>query len=216
MTTANRVPKGWAEFHKVTLLNAVGKAPMVTISFEPLDFGRNILQSEYSLINLYTQLLRGAKLAETKYIAIAEDDVLYHKKHFELRPEGDNLVYDMNRWCIHSWGPSVYYHKPHIANCGLIAPRKLFISALSERFEKFGRKWQSVMYKEVGRNEYERRCRISETPVQKKYASQPYLCFSHPGAGDPTQKHKSKRMWPVRALEIPVWGRADKIREKFV
>lgn len=63
--TANRVPEKWAEYHKQVLLEAIGDTPIITISFKPLDWGTNLIQTEYSVDNIYRQMLRGAKVAKT-------------------------------------------------------------------------------------------------------------------------------------------------------
>lgn len=216
MTTANRVPESWAEFHKKILLQAIGDTPLITISFKPLDFGLNLIQTEYSLINLYRQLLRGAKTAETEFVAVAEDDTLYTRDHFQLRPPLDKIGYNLNRWTILTWGEPFYFHKPRIANCGMIAPRELLISALEERFNKFGDKMPSGLLKEIGRNEYERSHRITQIKTVNLYSKNPFLCFAHTGAGDPTQRNKTKRVWPVQAYDIPYWRKAEDIIRRFV
>src|SRR5437016_5786451 len=88
--TASKLPKKWALFQKEKLLEAVPDTPIITISKEPLDWGTNILQTEpYGTSNIWVQLLKGAKTATTKFIAVAEDDVLYPKEHFEFRPPED-------------------------------------------------------------------------------------------------------------------------------
>ena len=85
MLTANRVPKGWAQFHKEKLLEAANGAPIITISREPLNWGINILQTEpYGISNIYWQLLKGAKAADTGYVGVAEDDILYPRVHFDI------------------------------------------------------------------------------------------------------------------------------------
>jgi hypothetical protein len=216
MSTANRVPKEWAKFHKKILLEAIGNTPLITLSFEPLDFGENLIQEKYGVIHYYKELLRAARLAKTKYIAIAEDDVLYPEEHFDLRPPKSKLGYDMNRWVINTWGETIFYHKPHPANCGLVCERELFMEAWEERFGKFGDDLPRRLLKEVGRNRYERRYGVREIPTSKMYPLVPYLCFAHVKSVDPGQKYKKKRVWPVRAYEIPKWGRAEDIVRKFV
>jgi len=216
MTTANKVPEHWAQYHKEALFEAIGDTPLITISYQPLDFGENLLQTEYSLINVYRQILRGAKHAQTPYVAIAEDDILYPKEHFELRPSGDKIVYDMNRWVLLTWGEPFYFHKPHMANCGMIAPRELLIEALEERFSKFGDNMPKGLLKEVGRNEYEKAYRIKQIPVERMYGKLPFLCLAHIYAVDPAEKYKKKKVWPVQAYDIPKWGKAEDIRKKFI
>jgi hypothetical protein len=54
--------------------------------------------------NFYRQLLKGCKVATTPYIAIAEDDTLYNKEHFNcFRPEMNVFGYNLNRWSVATW-----------------------------------------------------------------------------------------------------------------
>ena len=43
MLTPNKVPEKWAEYHKTSLLEAIGNTPLITISNKPLDWGINLL-----------------------------------------------------------------------------------------------------------------------------------------------------------------------------
>jgi hypothetical protein len=216
MTTANKVPRKWAEFHRDVLLKAIGKTPLITLSYKPLGFGKNLLQIEYGLMNLYKQLLRGAKEAKTEYIAVAEDDVLYDKSHFELRPPEGKMGYNMNRWAILTWGKPFYFHKPCIANAGIVTSRDLFIEAWESRFNKYGDKMPPLLFKEAGRRKYEKHYGVKVVPTADLYSLIPILCFSHTNSIDPTQRKKKKRVWPVQAYDIPGWGRAEDIVKKFV
>jgi hypothetical protein len=139
LLTANRVPKQWAQFHKQKLLEAVAGAPIITISREPVDLGINLIDTEnYQISNIYYQLLRGAKEAETEFIAVAEDDTLYPKEHFLFRPPADTFAYNMNRFNVFRWSRvPTFFWKDRISNSTLIAPRKLTIEALEERFKKY-------------------------------------------------------------------------------
>ena len=89
--TLNRNPKEWTEFHLNHLKSAIKGASVISVSRKPMDFGINLIDSEepkYS--NIYRQMLRASKVANTKYVAMAEDDVLYSEEHFrEYRPADD-------------------------------------------------------------------------------------------------------------------------------
>lgn len=214
MLTPNKVPKKWALYHKKVLLEAIGDTPLITISKEPLDWGYNILQKEYGLLNLLKQLLRGAKQATTAFVAIAEDDTLYPKEHFTFRPPFDTIAYDMNRWVMFTWGNPFYFHKPHPSNGGMIAPRELLIEALEERFAKYPNEMPRGLLKEIGR--HEDKYGVKKIPIINFYSSAPFLCFNHDYSVDSGQVKHRKRVWPVRAFDIPTWGRAEDVRKYFV
>ena len=47
------------------------------------------------------------------------------------------------------------------------------------------------------------------------YPAEPILGFDHDQGSDRLSKIRKKWPWPVRAFDIPIWGRAEEIREKF-
>jgi len=211
--TPNLVPKRWAEYHKEVLLKAIGDTPIITISKEPLDWGTNLLQTEYSITNIYRQILRGAKLATTPYIAIAEDDTLYPKEHFKFRPPLDKFAYNYNRWQLFTWGKPIYFHKPRACNGTLIASRKLVIGALERRFAKydiFPRYFEKEMGTKVHSAKYDKGTLI------KFYSSYPVVCFCHDFSIDPRSRIHRKKIWAVQAYDIPKWGTADNLRKLFI
>lgn len=215
MPTPNKVPRRWAEYHRQVLLEAIGDTPIITISKEPLDWGQNIIQTEYGIRNLYEQILRSAKMANTPYIAIAEDDTLYPKEHFEFRPPLNKVAYDLNRWVIFTWGTPFYFHKPHFCTGGMIAPRELLVFSLEERLNKYPNEMPPGLLKEVGRNDWEKRNRITQIPSISYYAKYPYLCFNHDFSVEFGQINHNKKAWPVRAYDIPKWGRAEDVVKLF-
>ena len=207
--TVNKVPEKWAAYHKQVLMEAIGDTPIITISKKPLDWGMNLIQEEEpSVSNVYRQILRGAKLAATEYIAIAEDDTLYHKSHFEFRPEKDTFGYDGHRWGIFTWGQPFYYHKDRISNAAMIAPRQLAIEALEERFKKYPDSNLGELGKEKGK--------VSERKTKIFWPEMGMVYFSHTNALDGTEQRRTKRPGVVQAYDIPYWGRAEELRKHFV
>jgi len=208
--TVNRVPEGWAEYHKTVLLEAIGDTPLITISKKPLDWGLNLIQdAEPSVNNIYRQILRGSKIATTPFIAIAEDDTLYHKSHFEFRPPMDTFAYDGIRWGMLTWGSkSFYYYKERISNAAMIAPRGLVIESLEERFRKHPNSNLGELGKEKGTN-------ITNRKTMFFWPEVGMVFFSHKNSLDPTEQHKSKKPGAVQAYDIPYWGRAEDLRSKW-
>jgi hypothetical protein len=204
--TVNKVPDYWVIYHKWTLLDAIGDSPLIIISKRPMDWGSlNIIQEEEpSVSNIYRQILKGARLANTPYIAIAEDDTLYHKDHFKFRPPMDTYGYDGHRWGLFTWGKPVFYYKDRVSNAAMIAPRHLVISALEERFEKYPNNNIGELGKEKGTT-------INRQKSMNFWPDVGMIFFSHVNSLDPTEQHKSKRPGTVQAYEIPYWGRAEEL-----
>lgn len=212
MMTPNKVPKGWAAFHKKMLLEACGDTPIITISKEPLDWGTNVIQTEYGLTNIFRQMLRGAKLSTTPFIAIADDDTLYPKVHFEFRPPKNIFAYNLNRWHIFTWGKPFYFHKPRPGNGLLIASRDLVIAALTARLEN-REELSGGSLKELGTHMGARQ--YDKAGFMTFSTSTPVVSFYSQQSIDPLNQRRKKAPWPVQTFELPHWGKADELRKHF-
>lgn len=209
--TVNKVPEQWVVYHRKILLEAVGDSPIITISREPVDLGINLIQKqEPSVINIYKQILRGAKKAATPYIAIAEDDCLYPKEHFMYRPPMDTFAYDGTRWGLFTWGTPTYYYKNRISNAAMIAPRELVIKSLEERFKKY------PTAERIGELGKEKGTTINRRNMFMYYSTVAMLFLSHVNAIDHLEQTRRKRMGMVRAFDIPRWGKAKDIVKHFI
>lgn len=215
MLTPNRVPKQWAEFHKRKLLEAAGDNPIIIISNEPLDWGaKNFIQTEYGFTNILRQMLREAKAATTPFIAMADDDTLYPKEHFAFRPKEEGFYYNLNRWHTFTWGDPFYFHKPRPGNGFFMGSRELMIRALEARFKEENEdELPAHLRGELGTIYSARECDLKEW--QPFYTTEPVLSFYHDWSWDRACRRHIKRAWPVRAYDIPIWGKAEEIREKF-
>lgn len=215
--TANKVPEKWAEYQKGILLEAVGKSPIITVSYKPLDWGTNIIQTATpSSANIYKQMLRASKMADTEFIGIAEDDVLYPYEHFHsYRPEPDIFAYNQIRWQVHTWQPLFYWRKA-ISNYSLIAPRKLLIEALEERFAKYPEGRGEGKFGELGRRDSEREMGVTPRNTKEFATDIGMVCVHHKYGLDILEQKEKKKAGYVRALEIPYWGRAEDIVKRFI
>lgn len=219
--TCNLLPSKWQEYHRGHLLRAVEDRPMVVISAKPVleDRWPNtkfLMQREpFSAWNVYRQLLRGAKLAETKYIAVAEDDTLYTRRHFsDFRPPDDAIAYDMSRWSVFSWkGEKAFFSaiRKH-GNFAMIGPRKLVIEALEERERKYpnGHDYAG----EIGRPDVERNLGVTRRKLVEWYCIEPMVNLAHPQGLSPTYIDTpglARKPGELKAFDIPIWGKAADI-----
>ena len=212
--TVNKVPEKWAEYHKSVLLEAVGDASLITVSRNPLDWGHvNMIQEgEPSVSNIYREILRASLETDTPYIAIAEDDTLYHKSHFEFRPPMDTYAFDGHRWGLHTWGNPIFYHKDRYSNAAMIAPRELVISALTERFEKYTDINKLNRIGELGK---EKGTIINRHKSMHFWPEIGMVYFSHKNSLDGTEQRKSKKPGVVQAYDIPYWGKSEDLIKKW-
>ena len=218
MLTASRVPKKWAAVHKQKLIEAADGSPIITISREPLDWGQNIIDTqEYTISNIYFQLLQGAKAATTEYIAVAEDDTLYPKEHFQFRPPEDSFAYNQNRFGVFRWSKTpTYFWKDRISNSTLIAPRKLAIEALEERFAKYPQGTPGGLTGELGRSNIEDKLGVKRQKAIWFQTEISVVRIDHELGIDKLSQSHRKGMGILRAYDIPYWGKASDIVEKFV
>ena len=211
--TCNKVPEKWAEYHKKVLLEAVGEAPIITMSMKPMDWGLNILQDgEPSASNIYRQMLRASKVAETPYVAIVEDDTLYPKEHFKYRPPLDKFGYNMSQWGVLAWQDNpVYFHRHRESNLALIASRELLIKCLEERFALV-----PDFFGEVGKERVDKKYGFKGYPIKKFYSVAPIISFRHKNSIDKMEQEERKSTdKSLIAYEVPYWGKANELVKKF-
>jgi hypothetical protein len=99
--SCNVIPEGFATRVRAHLLSIKDPAwPIVSVTHEPIDFGRNIVVGQTlgrSVWAIYQQIAIGAAVIETPYVACVEDDSLYTPAHFETRPNPGEFTYNISR-----------------------------------------------------------------------------------------------------------------------
>lgn len=231
--TMNKVP--WEEFHREKMLEAIGGYPLITISRLPMEGlpGIQIRQGEeQSHDKIFQMMLVGAKMADTDYIAMVEDDMLYSKDHFELRPPLDTFGYNWNRWVMFTWGEQMFSFKRRYCNGCSILPRLELIDALEERYAKYPNGIPHLLAGEVGYAKVEKALGVKVRKSMAMYSKTPVVQIQHtygtPGIGKPESMLKPgdtldlearkvrRRHGMIRAYEIPLWGRAEDLIKHFV
>lgn len=222
--TVNAMPSEWEKFHLEALLRATSGRPMVVISREQMELDRPdtkylIQEGPFCAWNVYKQMLRGSLLADTKYIAVAEDDTLYPARHFsDFRPPDNAVAYDMSRWSVFSWkGEHAFYSaiRKH-GNFTMIGPRELVIDALKEREQKYpsGNKYTG----EIGRREVEGVLKVRRNRLVEWHCIEPMVNLCHPQGLSPTYVNTpglERKPGELKALDIPVWGKAANIAQIY-
>jgi hypothetical protein len=216
--TANRLSN---HFHQNTLKClrwAAGDIPVVSVSQKPMDLGENICVGDIGAHthNIYKQFLIGARSAKTRYIAAAEDDVLYSPEHFRTRlPNPGTFLYDMNRWSIYTWcGPPVFSYKPNrLVLHQLICERDLFVEAMEERFAKYpDRSMRKVRrFGEPGRNSGEKSLGVTLRVAETFWSAKPSIIFTHKESLWYAEYQKNKSLGPEIRRELRDWGTAEEI-----
>lgn len=215
--TCNAIPNKFAHNMQEQLLKSSEGIPIISVSHQPMHFGMNIkVDLERSHFNIYRQALIGAKEAHTKYIALAEDDVLYSPEHFKFRPQPGKFGYNLGAWSIHTWGEPMFTHKGTVRKNlnSLICERGLFIQAMEERFDKYPDGDKKEIWAEPGR--YESQLGVAVRETEEFYTNPPNVIFSHQTELSFGGLGTRKKVGEFRAYSIPYWGTADKIRSYYV
>lgn len=212
--TANEINEYFANNTRTQLLEAIGDTPLISVSKKPMAFGTNVYSdTPRSHLSIYKQALTGVKLAKTKYIAVAEDDVLYPPEHFRKRPSRPDLfAYNIACWSLYTWSdPPIYSYTGRRNHCMLICERDLYIEAMTERFAKYPdeSKIDINVWAEPGK--YESHLGVTVRKHELFYTDPSCVMFSHPEGLSFKGMGKRKRLAPIRAYDIPFWGRAGRI-----
>lgn len=215
--TASEIKESFAVYQRNILLEAIGDYPLISVSREPLHFGTNIIDDgKRSISNIYRQMLRAAKMATTEFVATAEDDCLYHSNHFTFfRPKPDEFAYDQNRFALFTWGEPIYSWRNRKSNCSLIAPRKLLIEALEERFAKWPNGTPPHITGEVGRGMVERNLKITLRKSVEMFAEVSIIQFNHDNASEDRQIRHRKKLGQIKAYDLYHWGHAKDIMKHY-
>jgi hypothetical protein len=208
--TANRIPERFAiNVRNHLIMTALGK-PIISISQKPIDFGENICVGDigYNVPNVYLQILVGAKVAKTKYVACCEDDTLYTPEHFDYIPPDETFCYNKNRWNL---TPIHFYLRVRRINmCACIVSTELMINTLQERIDKFGAGGPPGLG-EPGR--HERKMGLQMVKVGKFNTRNPIIQMNHRMSLGGIRRNKLRT--DVIENELPIWGKATDLWEKM-
>jgi len=117
--------------------------PIISVTQEPLDFGTNVCVGKIgrSWKSIQSQVMAGLLSAKTKYIALAEHDVLYPEGYFDFVPPDDEIFfYNKNRVFVVAkkgpqYGTYIKYRDSHPNADQLICNRTLLWRATDIRRE---------------------------------------------------------------------------------
>lgn len=225
LLTNDRLPEKWKKFHQEKLLEAVGNTPLIIMSRIPTNLvGINLIQ-DYppSKQNIFYQMLRGMRLVKTKYVAIVEDDTIYPPDHFTYRPPEDTFAYNKHRWSLYVWNP--IYHLKNWIKTGavLIAPTKLALDLLEERFAKYPMSTVDMptgMMGELGI--YDKELGLEVRKIITFSSENPVIQLDHDfftkinEEKETIERRHRKHMGEIKALSVPYWGEAQKLTEYFL
>jgi hypothetical protein len=222
--TANKIPEVFATNIRNQILSVINDLPIISISHKPIDFGNNICVGDIgvSVFNLYRQVLIGAKVAKTEYVVLCEDDCLYTRGHFTCyRPPKNLFGYNHNKWGLYVWEKnpifSYKFNRSVLSQC--IAPRKLLIESLTERFNAGIPENETTarVFAEPGR--YERHFKRFNVTIREKEAfesPEPNVILSHTDCLQYATMGTHKGHGTLREKKLAPWGKASDVLRKYL
>lgn len=208
------------------LLKAIGDTPIICVSFKPTVVGNNcknicIGEQKRSAYMIYLQVLMGVREANTKYVATAEDDMLYSTEHYDYRPPDDETFsYDVNKWSIFSWvKPSIFSYRERKSMTSLIVTKDALQRTLEERYSKYPTiesippKIFKLYWAEPGRFENH----LGITPIKsEEYRSPvPNIVFSTSEALGFMDLGARKAHSKIKVDSVEPWGTAEEILKLY-
>ena len=109
----------------------------------------------------------------------------------------------------------MYHWRNRKSNCSLIAPRELLIEALEERFRKWPQGTPENITGEVGRKMVEKNMGITIRKSEEVFSKVSLIQFNHDFSFEERQRTHRKSYGPIRAYDIPHWGKASDLVKKF-
>lgn len=208
------------------LLKAIGDTPIISVSFKPTVIGNNcknicIGEQKRSNYMIYKQVLIGVREANTRYVAMAEDDMLYSAEHFAYRPpDEETFSYDINKWSIFSWvnPPFLSYRVRKLMN-SLITGKEALQNTLEKRYAKYPEleKIPPDLFKlywgEPGR--FEHHLGISSVKAEEYSSPVPNIMFSTSEALGYLDLGQRKAHTNIRADRVEPWGTAEEILKLY-
>ena len=187
--------------------------PLVSVTLQPLDFGRNIvLPLKRGPVTMFKQILAGLEALDTDAVFFAEHDVLYAPRYFDFAPPArDVFYYNENRWQVSSDdGRAAHYRCCQTAQ--LCADRQLLIEHYRRRIaavEAAGGYQRNFGY-EPGTNKWSRS--IDPHSAETWSARTPNIDIRYGGNLSKTRwspaefRNKSTCQGWVDGDSIPGWG----------
>ncbi len=218
---------------KKQLVQAIGDLPLIVVSQLPMLEDDLLLTKEgepplnicvgnvgRSHLNIYKQILAGAREVKTPYFATAEDDILYSYAHFHSRLPNhkEDFLYDMNRISIFTWTrpPAFSFRHKRLVINQLIAPTKQYIKAFEERFKKFPDHDKIPLYHFSEPGRYEKHLGVTVQKTDTFMSTKSSIVFTHGEALGYMENHgERKAKGDLRILEVEGWAKPKDILKLY-
>ncbi len=203
--SSNRESPAFEEKIRADLLSKTGDLPIVSVTQEPVDLGKNVCVGNVgaSGYNFCRQVLIACENATTDFVISAESDCLYSPDYFKFQPEKLDIPYRNTNIYVQKYKQD-YFCKKTMSTFSQVIGREFYMKRLRELFGD-GPIWNVDMKnfpKEINKKLFEEFA-LFETE---------YPCISFK-TGRGMRKHSSSDEVPV--YDLPYWGSAKELRKKY-
>lgn len=197
------------------LVKQAGDIPIISVSQKPIDLGKNIYIGDVgcSYLNEWRQILIGAKEAKTRFVALAESDVLYPPDYFSFIPTEDGIFRYDNVWILYKdtkMGHS--FRRKKYTEGAQICSRDYLINKLEEHLEGQPEWFDGRMT--IRDKNGKRKLNLRKMPF--KFFNGKNSCVSFK-TGDGVRKYtETLKGGEYRKMSLPYWGNADELRKEYL
>jgi len=223
-----RAEPGILDSARAQLLRSGFGIPIVSVTQEPLAFGRNVVVPlRRGILTMFKQILAGLEASETDFVFFCEHDVLYHPSHFEFVPPRDDApYYNVNCWKVDSeTGRALFYVAKQTS--GLCGSRQMLIEHYRKRIARVEQNARDIVAAglPVKRDGYDRamgfepgshrrrRAAVDDLVAQEWRSPFPNIDIRHANNLTPSRwsqdefRDKNTCLEWTEADEVPGWGR---------
>lgn len=212
--TANKETPSFENKIKDNILKHIGSLPLVSVSQEPIDFGKNLCIGKHaaSYFNQFKQIRAGLDFIDTEYVLVAEADVLYPPEYFTFIPDRPASYYRYdNVWIHHNLGNGgkasaipAFHFKRYSEGAQLIN-RNFWAEVIDKYFRVVESGWDEDGTKRL-------RWAKFKTDPNFTWTGNPVISFKTDGGLTKFTPVDNS----VRAKRsLPYWGSASKLREEM-
>lgn len=203
--TSNRENHEFEDKIRAIILQNCGGLPIISVSQKPINFGQNICIGDVgaSTLNMFRQILIGAKEAKTDYVIFAEADFLYPESYFAFNPPGGNFYRCDNVWLIFKNGGN--YYRKHWSNGAQIMLREFLVETLEDYLEDQP-EWA------ISDKHYITKKKDYNKAIFQYFNSEP--CVSFKTRNGLTYKANIKRK--ERKDSLDVWGNVIDLKKRYL
>lgn len=207
--TSNREDENFENKIKESLLKNCGDLPIISVSQEPIELGKNICVGDVGVsgFNMFRQVQIACEEVKTKFVISAEADCLYPPDYFTFIPEREDACYRDTNLYVMPDKRSFFFHKKEGATHAQIIGREFYLKRLKELFEN-APKWSTEEM---------------NFPRERGLGVDIFAKFEHYTTKNPViqiKTHKGMRYYThserIPIYELPYWGVGDKLRKQYV